>query len=99
MHNTTRANVVIHDNRTDASNEDATAQAHTLATIERAFRFNGSVTVERVDVYLNDRGASYATQPDWLEHAIVVRYISPERAPMTIGAIQRAQGMASEFHS
>ena len=89
------APITIHDSSDSA---DEAAKPHHMATIERAMRFNQSVTVERVDVYLNTRGV-YATQPEWLENAIVIRYRNTERAPMTIGAIQRTPASDSEFHS
>lgn len=92
---TERAPIHIHDSRDET---DEAAEKHHAATIARAMRFNGSVTVERVDVYLQPRGV-YASMPEWLENRIVVRYITPDRQPMVIGAIQRTPESESEFHS
>lgn len=92
----TRAPVVIADNRAQPLPHDAQDDAHNAATIERAFRFNGSSTVARVEVILNPRGV-YVSQPDWLEH--VIRVINHDGAVLTIAAIQREPGAPSEFHS
>lgn len=73
-------------------------RAHAFATIEAAMRQSASVTVARVDVFLNPRGV-YTSSPEWQEHAIVVQYVNPDRAPFRIGAIQRTPGAESEFHS
>lgn len=81
-----RASIIVNDNR--KADPDAAGHRHALATIERAMRFNGSVTVEQVDVYLYDRGV-YATTPEWLECAIVVRYKGGRN--LTIGAIHFAK--------
>ena len=91
-----RAPLHIHDSRDDDS--DDAAHAHALATITRAMRFTGSVTVERVDVYLQPRGMGNQS-PEWLENRILVRYINPERNTLVIGAIQRTRDSDSEFHS
>lgn len=63
-----------------------------------ALRYAESVTVQSVKVYANGRGV-YASAPEWLEYAVVVRYISEDRAPMTIGVIQRQPGADVEAHS
>lgn len=69
-----------------------------LDTMARALRFTSGDTVAGVAVYVNPRGV-YASEPEWLEYAIVVTYTDPGRAPFRIGAIQRQPGAASEFHS
>lgn len=63
-----------------------------------ALRHAESDAVASVNVYINARGV-YATTPEWLEHAIVIRYVSANRAPMTIGVIQRQPGADVECHS
>ena len=63
-----------------------------------ALRYAESVTVQSVKVYANGRGV-YASAPEWLEYAVVIRYISEDRAPMTIGVIQRQPGADVEAHS
>lgn len=73
-------------------------RAHVHATIEAAMRQTTSVTVARVDVFLNARGV-YASSPEWQEHAIVVKYVNEDRPAFRIGAIQRQPGAESEFHS
>ena len=91
-----RAPVVIVDNRAETLPHDADDAAHNAATIERAFRFNGSPRIAYVEVHLNPRGV-YVSQPDWLENAIVV--VGHDGTRLTIGAIQREPGAKSEFHS
>ena len=63
-----------------------------------ALRHAESVLVQGVTVYANGRGV-YASAPEWLEYAVVIRYISEDRAPMTIGVIQRQPGADVEAHS
>ena len=63
-----------------------------------ALRHAASATVQSVMVVVCPRGV-YITQPDWLEYAVVIRYISPDRNPLTIGVIQRQPGAAVECHS
>lgn len=67
-------------------------------TLERALRFTASDTVSRVEVFINPRGI-YASEPEWLEHCILVRYTDDSRAPFRLGCIQRTIGAPSEFHS
>jgi len=69
-----------------------------LDTMARALRFTTGDSVQGVAVYVNPRGV-YASEPDWLEYALVVTYTDPARAPFRVGAIQRQPGAASEFHS
>lgn len=59
--------------------------------LDVALRYSQAATVERIEVFINGRGA-WASSPDWLEHAIVVRYVTEDRAPMRIGVIQRRPG-------
>lgn len=92
----TRAPVIIADNRAQPLPHDAQDDAHNAATIERAFRFNGSPTVARVEVILNPRGV-YVSEPGWLEN--IIRVINHDGSVLTIGAIQREPGAKSEFHS
>lgn len=91
----TRAPITINDSRPDMPAAD---HAHTMATIAKAMTFSASATVARIEVYLNARGV-YASTPDWLEHVIRVHYVTPGRAPFTIGAIQRTPDSPSEFAS
>lgn len=91
----TRAPITINDSRPDMPEAD---NAHTMATIAKAMTYTNSPTVEKVTVYLNARGV-YASTPDWLEHVIRVHYVTPGRAPFTIGAIQRTPDSPSEFAS
>lgn len=59
--------------------------------LDVALRYSQAVTVERIEVFINGRGV-WASSPEWIEHAIVVRYVSEDRAPMRIGVIQRTIG-------
>lgn len=90
-----RAPVIIVDNRAETLPHDAD-EKHNAATIERAFRFNGSPRIAYVEVHLNPRGV-YASEPLWLENVIVV--VGHDGTRLTIGAIQREPGAKSEFHS
>lgn len=92
----TRAPVIIVDNRAQPLPHDAGDESHNAATIERAFCFNGSASVARVEVILNPRGV-YVSEPLWLEN--VIRVINHDGSVLQIGAIQREPGAKSEFHS
>lgn len=94
--NRNRAPVVIVDNRAQPLPHDADDAAHNAATIERAYRFNGSPRVAYVEVHLNPRGV-YVSEPAWLEN--VIRVINHDGTILQIGAIQRERGAPSEFHS
>lgn len=91
----TRAPITINDSRPDMPEAD---HAHTMATIAKAMAYTNSPMVEKVAVFLNARGV-YASTPEWLEHVIRVHYVTPGRAPFTIGAIQRTPDSPSEFAS
>jgi len=88
-------------------------QAHFVATFNRALRVSSGDNVASCDVHLGERtkdkhytdadGTRHTHAGGWLEHIIVVRY-KAQRAgdtqrQLTIGAIQREPGKASEFHS
>lgn len=94
--NRNRAPVIIVDNRAETLPHDADDTAHNAATIERAFRFNGSPRVSYVEVHLNPRGV-YVSQPGWLENVIVV--VGHDGTRLVIGAVQREPGAKTEFHS
>lgn len=91
-----RAPVVIVDNRAQPLPHDAADEKHNAATVERAYRFNGSARVAYVEVHLNPRGV-YASEPLWLENVIVV--VGHDGTRLVIGAIQREPGAKTEFHS
>lgn len=91
------APLVIHNN-TGSPYIAEQDRDHFNATVANAFRFTDAATVERVDVYINPRGVMLSS-PSWLEHIIVVKYVSEDRHPMRIGCIQRLPGSESEFCS
>lgn len=93
-----KAPVVIED-RTDEDGIREDERAHFIATLDRAMRFTTQEHVARVTIYVHNRGGSYKSQPEWLEHAITVAYVDPSRPVYLIGAIQRTPGSDSEFHS
>lgn len=63
-----------------------------------ALRHAESVLVQGVTVYANGRGV-YASAPEWLEYAVVIRYVSQDRPSLVIGLIQRQPGADVECHS
>lgn len=66
--------------------------------LDVALRYSQAATVERIEVFINGRGA-WVSAPEWLEHIIVIRYVSEDRPPMRIGVIQRTIGADVETHS
>ena len=91
------APVVIHNNTNEPSIGAEEKDAFDYA-VEIAFRYSCSVTVERVDVYINPRGV-LVSSPEWLEHLVKITYVNPDRGFMTIGVLQRTIGADIESHS
>ena len=87
--------VMNNTGETEIRAEDRAAFDKALAV---ALRYSQAATVERIEVFINGRGV-WASEPEWLEHAIVVRYVTEDRAPMRIGVIQRTIGADIECHS
>lgn len=91
------APVVIHNN-TNEPRIGAEEKAAFDKAVEIAFRYSASVTVERVDVFINPRGV-LVSSPEWLEHLVKITYVNPDRGFMTIGVLQRTIGADIESHS
>ena len=84
------ARIVVMNNTGETEIREADRAAFDKA-LDVALRYSQAVTVERIEVFINGRGV-WASSPEWIEHAIVVRYVSEDRAPMRIGVIQRTIG-------
>lgn len=91
------APVVIHNNTNEPSIGAAEKAAFDKA-VEIAFRYSCSVTVARIDVYINPRGV-LVSSPEWLEHLVKITYVNPDRGFMTIGVLQRTIGADIESYS